>query len=234
MTDAGVDRPLVTAVIPVYNGERYLREAMDSVLEQDYPRLELLVIDDGSTDGSAGIVRSYGDRVRYHHQPNAGLSAAQNAGVAQARGTFIAFLDCDDLWVPRKISLQMGVFAGQGAVDMVFGHVEQFYSPELENSAARTAPGVMAGYSTGTMLAHRRVFQRAGLFSSEFRVGEFLDWYGRAQDAGLGSVLLEQVLLLRRIHANNMGVRERDKRGDYLRVFKVSLDRRRRQQQNEP
>lgn len=234
MTDAGVDRPLVTAVIPVYNGARYLREAMDSVLAQDYPRLELLVIDDGSTDGSADIVRSYGERVRYHYQPNAGLSAAQNAGVAHARGTFIAFLDCDDLWVPRKTSLQMDAFVEQGGADMIFGHVEQFHSPELENSALRAAPGVMAGYSTGTMLAHRRVFERAGLFSSEFRVGEFLDWYGRARDVGLCSVMLEQVLLLRRIHADNMGVRDRDKRGDYLRVFKASLDRRRRQQESEP
>lgn len=231
--EAQPNNPLVTTVIPVYNGERYLREAIDSVLAQDYPELELLVIDDGSTDGSADIARSYGDRIRYHYQPNAGLSAAQNAGIAQARGAFIAYLDCDDLWVPGKLSLQMHVFRREPATDMVFGHVEQFYSPEIATRAEREAPGIMSGYSTGTMLARSGVFDRAGLFSPEFRVGEFLDWYARAGDAGLKSVMLDDILLKRRIHADNMGVRDRDKRGDYLRVFKASLDRRRREQKGD-
>jgi glycosyltransferase involved in cell wall biosynthesis len=229
-----MSRPQVTAVIPVYNGERYLREAIDSVLAQDYPSLELLVIDDGSTDGSAEIARNFGDRIRYHYQPNAGLSAAQNAGVAEARGAFIAFLDCDDLWVPGKITLQVSVFEKETTTDMVFGHVEQFYSPDLGSGEDAQAAEIMAGYSTGTMLARASVFERAGLFSSEFRVGEFLDWYGRAMDAGLNSVLLDEVLLQRRIHSDNMGVRERDKRSDYLRVFKASLDRRRWKQQGGP
>lgn len=230
MTEADTTSPLVTAVIPVYNGERFLREAIDSVLSQDYPKLELLVIDDGSTDGSADVIQSYGDRIRYQYQPNAGLSAAQNAGVAGASGAFIAYLDCDDLWVPGKISAQMNVFQEETATDMVFGHVEQFFSAEIADSAEVDAPGVMAGYSTGTMLARSSVFQRVGLFSSEFRVGEFLDWYARAKDAGLKSVMLDDILLMRRIHTDNMGVRDRDKRGDYLRVFKASLDRRRREQ----
>ena len=158
---------LVTAVIPVYNGQRYLGEAIDSALAQDYDAMEVLVIDDGSTDGSAEIARSYGDRIRYHYQPNGGLSAAQNAGVAGARGKFIAYLDCDDLWVPGKTSLQMDVFQNKPETDMVFGHVEQFYS--RETSEERTGDmlatsEVMAGYSTGTMLVRLEVFKSAGLF----------------------------------------------------------------------
>ena len=230
MTKPNSSTALVTAVIPVYNGQRYLAEAIDSVLAQDYGAVEGLVIDDGSTDGSAEIARSYGGHIRYYYQPNGGLSAAQNAGVAGARSEFIAYLDCDDLWVPGKISLQMEVFRVQPEADMVFGHVEQFYSrePGEEHTGdLPVAPEVMAGYSTGTMLARLDVFKVAGLFSSEFRVGEFLDWYARANDAGLVSVMLKDVLLKRRIHADNMGVRDRDKRGDYLRVFKASLDRRR-------
>jgi glycosyltransferase involved in cell wall biosynthesis len=223
--------PLVTAVIPVYNGERYLREAIDSVLAQDYPALDLLLIDDGSTDGSAAIARSCGARLRYHYQPNAGLSAAQNAGVENARGAFIAFLDCDDLWAPRKISRQLEVFEASPGTDLVFGHVRQFLSPDLEPGAGRAVPAgleVMPGYSTGTLLARSEVFQRVGLFARDFRVGEFLEWYGRATDAGLRSQMLDEVLLHRRIHADNMGVRDRDQRGDYLKVFKAALDRRRR------
>jgi glycosyltransferase involved in cell wall biosynthesis len=225
-------QPRVSAVIPVYNGERYLREAIQSVLAQDYPDLELIVVDDGSTDGSAAIARSFGERVRYHHQPNAGLSAAQNAGIEQARGRFIAYLDCDDLWMPDKIARQITVFDRDSAVDLVFGQVEQFYSPEPAAGQKREVPPVMAGFSTGTMLARIDVFERVGRFSSAFRIGEFLDWYARATDAGLISVMLDDVLLRRRIHGDNMGLRERDKRSDYLRVFKASLDRRRREGQN--
>jgi len=221
---------LVTAVVPVYNGERYLHEAIDSILAQDYEAMDVLVIDDGSSDGSADIARSYGERIRYHFQPNGGLSAAQNAGVAEARGKYIAYLDCDDLWAPKKISLQMNVLCPQPEVDMVFCHVEQFYCPQTARERGvdvPVAPAVMPGYATSSMLARISVFERAGLFLSEFRIGEFLDWYARASDAGLASVMLDDVLLRRRIHADNMGVRDRDKRGDYLRVFKASLDRRR-------
>jgi len=249
MTDSPRPYPLVSAVIPVYNGERYLREAIESALSQDYPKLEVVVIDDGSSDGSAGITQSYAGLahaslarhpLRYHHQDNAGLSAAQNAGVQHARGEFIAFLDCDDVWTPGKISLQMETFSTQPELDMVFGHVEQFVSPELLQDTQGETPGevqndaaIMPGYSTGTLLARRDVFQRAGLFSSEFRLGEFLDWYARATDAGLRSAMLAPVLLRRRIHQHNMGVRDRDKRSDYLRVFKASLDRRRKAKSNE-
>jgi glycosyltransferase involved in cell wall biosynthesis len=227
----------VSAIIPVFNGERYLREAMESALSQDYPNLEVIVIDDGSTDGSAQIAQSYvtaeGHPLRYCHQQNAGLSAAQNAGVRESSGEYIAFLDCDDIWTPGKIRLQIEAFAHEPELDMVFGLVEQFISPELvrgETGAMKQEAEVMPGYSTGTLLARRDVFQRAGMFSSEFRLGEFLDWYARASDAGLRSTMLNSILLRRRIHKNNMGVRDRDKRADYLRVFKASLDRRRQAQ----
>jgi len=233
MTDS---TKLVTAVIPVYNGERYLREAIDSILAQDYAAMDVLIIDDGSTDGSADIARSYGERIRYHYQPNGGLSAAQNAGVAEARGKFIAYLDCDDLWVPGKISLQMKILRKQPEIDMVFCHVEQFYCPQTARERGvdvPLAPPIMPGYSTGAMLARISVFERAGLFMSEFRIGEFLEWYSRASDVGLASAMRDEALLRRRIHADNMGMRDRDKRGDYLRVFKAALDRRRKTKPDE-
>jgi hypothetical protein len=135
------------------------------------------------------------------------------------------------VWTPGKISLQMEAFSTQPELDMLFGHVEQFISPELLQDAAvdaQSGANIMPGYSTGTLLARREVFQRAGLFSTEFRLGEFLDWYARATDAGLRSAMLAPVLLRRRIHKHNMGVRDRDKRSDYLRVFKASLERRRK------
>ncbi len=100
------NNPLVSVIIPVYNGERYLAEAIGSVLAQTYTPFELIIIDDGSSDNSSGIARSFKE-VRYYHQSNQGVAAARNAGISFAHGGFIAFLDQDDIWMHDKLSVQM-------------------------------------------------------------------------------------------------------------------------------
>lgn len=102
--------PLVSVVIPAYNCERYLARAITSALNQDYPNLECIVIDDGSTDGTAQIIESFGDRIRPIFQSNKGASAARNMGIAAAQGKYIAFLDADDYWLNTKTANQMGAF----------------------------------------------------------------------------------------------------------------------------
>jgi glycosyltransferase involved in cell wall biosynthesis len=102
--------PQVSAIIPTYNRGWVLREAIDSVLAQTYPRLELIVVDDGSSDDTPSILTAYGEQLRTLRQPNRGVSAARNAGVAAARGELIAFLDSDDLWLPEKITAQVDYF----------------------------------------------------------------------------------------------------------------------------
>jgi glycosyltransferase involved in cell wall biosynthesis len=102
--------PLVSCIVPVFNGERYLAEALDSVLGQTYRALEVIVVDDGSTDGTPAVVRTFGARVRCVTQPNAGLAAARNRGLAAATAELVAFLDADDLWLPEKIACQMERF----------------------------------------------------------------------------------------------------------------------------
>lgn len=100
----------VSAVIPTYNRADFVREAIASVLRQDYPHVELIVVDDGSRDGTAAVVSSFGPTVQYLWQENRGVSAARNRGVAASTGDLIAFLDSDDLWLPRKVSAQVAYF----------------------------------------------------------------------------------------------------------------------------
>lgn len=101
---------LISCIVPVFNGERYVSETLDSILAQTYRPLELIVADDGSTDGTAAVVARYGEPVRYLWQSNQGPAAARNLGVSAAQGEFVAFLDADDLWHPEKLTRQMARF----------------------------------------------------------------------------------------------------------------------------
>ena len=102
--------PLVTVIIPTYNRSWILSAAIDSVLTQSYPHFELLVVDDGSTDDTSALLQDYGGRIRILRQPNQGVSAARNLGIAAATGSLIAFLDSDDLWLPAKLARQVDFF----------------------------------------------------------------------------------------------------------------------------
>jgi glycosyltransferase involved in cell wall biosynthesis len=215
--------------MPVFNGERYVAEAIESILVQEYRHIEIIAVNDGSTDGTEEAVRSYAG-VRYLYQPRQGISAARNRGIKNSYGEFVAFLDADDLWTKDKLKVQTALFRADPGLDMVFGHAEQFYSPELEESLKGTihfATGSLPGYLPGAMLVRREAFLRVGFFDAGLRVGEFIDWYMRALDHGLNSCLAREVVLRRRIHDANTGIKERDARKDYLRVLRASLDRRR-------
>ena len=98
--------PLISCIVAVYNGDPYLAEALESIHAQTYRPIEVLVVDDGSTDGTPGVIARHGDRVRALHQANAGPAAARNLGLREARGEFIAFLDADNLWAPTKLERQ--------------------------------------------------------------------------------------------------------------------------------
>ncbi|HYM70039.1 MAG TPA: glycosyltransferase family A protein [bacterium] len=218
----------MSVVIPVYNCEKYLGEAIESVLAQTYRPIEVIVVDDGSSDHSAAVAARF-PAVRYCAQPHAGPGAARNRGIALARGTFLAFLDADDLWVRDKVERQMAAFRADPTLDMVTGYVRQFHSPELEQGVKARLGGdgtVLAG-SAHTLLVKRESFHRVGLLPTQWRLGEFIDWSARAKELGLTGVLLPTVTVLRRLHTDNMGIRERDARTDYLKILKAALDRRR-------
>ena len=224
------DSSLVSAIITVFNGERYLAEAIESVLGQTYAPIELIVVDDGSEDGSGGVGRRFGSAIRFAVQANGGIGAARNRGVEMARGPYLAFLDADDRFVGDKIERQMGAFAADPSLEVVFGHVREFVSPELPREiAARLRPPVEnAPWPTpNLMLVRREAFERVGAYSTTIKVGIGVDWCARAAEARLKALVLPVVVLERRLHSANNGLREADSRSQYARVLKAALDRRR-------
>jgi glycosyltransferase involved in cell wall biosynthesis len=220
----------ISVLIPAFDAERYLGEAIDSVLAQTLAPLELIVVDDGSEDGTAAVARSYGDRVVFESQARAGGSVARNRAVDLARGSYLAFLDADDRFTPRKLELQLAALEEEPELDMVFGHVREFVSPELpaEETVGLRPPKPSSPWVSPTLMLIRRAsFDRVGGFRPELRVGQTVDWAARAIDAGLKSLMLPEVVLERRLHPRSTGTRELASRSQYIDVIRASMARRR-------
>jgi glycosyltransferase involved in cell wall biosynthesis len=222
----------ISVIIPVFNGALYLAAAVETVLSQTATPGEVIIVDDGSEDDTAEVAGRFCPPVRYYRQTHGGAAVARNRGADLARGRFLAFLDADDLWAERKLACQLDAFSRDPELDVVFGHVEQFYSPELDEAGARKIrrpAASLPGYHPGAMLIRRAAFFRVGYFETRWDVGEFVDWYAKAVERGLKSLMLPEVFLQRRLHETNLGVSKRDCRTDYARILKAALDRRRRQ-----
>ncbi len=240
----GMSSTLISCIVPVFNGERYLCEALESIFNQAYRPLEVIVADDGSTDGTAAVVARYGVQVRYVWQANTGAPAARNLGLTAARGEFIAFLDADDLWHPEKLARQMERFQARPELDLCVTHLQNFWIPELREEATRfrdhrlTQP--LPGYVTQTLLVRRSFLERVGHFNNTLRVGDVTDWFLRAAEHGAMTELLPDVLVYRRLHEANLSVKTGTRRmrplmqDSLLQVVKASLDRRRRQDKAAP
>jgi len=229
MRTMGAD-PLISAIIPCYNGERYLAAAIESVVQPTYRAVEVIVFDDGFTDRTEEVARRFEGAIRYDRQPHAGSGAARNRGVALASGDFLAFLDADDLWIEDKLARQMAPLQADPALEIICGHAEQFVSPELPDEVkARLRPEEhpMPSQLPGALLLRRTVFERVGGYSSRFVTATEMDWFMRATEQGVKTLMLPAVVLKRRVHTTNHGRIRRDARQDYVRVLKAALDRRR-------
>ena len=224
--------PLVSCIIPVYNGEAFLGEAVASILAQSYHPLEILIVDDGSSDGTAELGRSFPEPVRYLRQENAGAVIARNRGAREARGSFLAFLDADDLWLPEKLTRQMAELARDPALHCSVCLIQNFWMPELATEAqawkdhVRAAP--MPGYLSDCMLVRREAFERLGGFDTTLGHGDSADWFLRARAAGMVDRLLPEVLVHRRLHSGSLSrLQAEASREEFFRLIKRSLDQRR-------
>lgn len=226
----------ITVVIPVYNGAPYLGESVESVRRQSRPPGRIILVDDGSSDATpeiaAALCRDRGmPPVDYVRQDNAGPAAAMNRGVALVESPLLAFQCADDIWVHRKLEWQMKALVG--GADLVFGYMQNFISPELDAATAASLqcpPEPMAGHNAGTLLTRLDTFRKVGPLNENFRIGEFIDWYGRASDLGLASTMLPEVVAMRRLHGKNHSLSRKTETVGYAHVLKAMLERRRSQQ----
>jgi glycosyltransferase involved in cell wall biosynthesis len=224
-------QPLVSVIIPVYNGARYLRAALGSVFAQTYRSFEVIVVDDGSVDDSGNIAQSFPD-VRYIRQENRGVAAARNNAIAVARGEFFAFLDQDDLWTPEKLRLQIGHLLTHPDLGYTLTHQQFFLEPGATLPAwfrKELLSSVHTGWVLGTLVVRRTVFEQVGNFATGYSAANDSDWFFRAKAAGIPMAVVPELLLLKRIHGANDSGRSKEILSELLKVVKTSLDRQRTQ-----
>jgi GT2 family glycosyltransferase len=206
--DLVASRPLASVVIPVFDGIRFLAEAIQSVLDQTYQPLELIVVDDGSNDGSAAVARSF-PGAHVIEQKHAGPGAARNRGIAASTGDMLAFLDADDVMPTDKLELQVGYLNEHPDVGCVLGR-QQLFGDAGSPSAAALAPPLQRHpelQARGSMqplsvVARRSVFETVGNFVTDF--GEDLDWLCRVWEAGVRVEAIDAVVVRRRVHDKNL------------------------------
>lgn len=219
--------PLVSVVVPVYDGERFLGEALESIFWQTYRNFEVIAIDDGSTDATATILRAC-PAVRYLYQENSGLSAARNAGIAAAKGELIALMDDDDIWAPDKLTVQVEALItrpGRGYATCLF---REFVEPATQlpdwidaSKLGRPSPSPLPS----TWLVRRENFERVGGFDTSYRFTEDVDWLARAKDVDVLPVLVTEVLVLRRLHGGNWSFNIEAGRRDLFRAIRATVAR---------
>ncbi len=225
----------VSCVIPVYNGARYVADAIQSVVEQTVPPAEIVVVDDGSSDGTEREVARFGAAVVYVPQAHAGVAAARNHGVRRACGSLFCFLDADDRLHRDRLSLQLEALARQPHVELCDAHSAYFWSEELTAEERKkddryrnpfwkeTRPGHIS-----TWLVTRAAFERVGPFDPALHFSEDTDWLLRFRDGGGIGATLPQVLSYRRLHRHNVTAGNRREQVRALaETLKHSRDRRR-------
>lgn len=199
-------RPLVSIVLPVKNGERFLAESISSVLSQDYHPLELIVIDGQSTDRSAGIIRSFPE-ANYVSQDGTGINEAWNQGINEAKGEYIGFMSSDDIWAPAKIQRQINYYRKHPDVLCNITMIKMFLEPNITpppSLKAETLNNAYPGYNLETLLVHRSIFKQIGVFLTQIPGPQDLDWWLRLKDSGETIAVIPEVLVYKRIHDLNL------------------------------
>jgi glycosyltransferase involved in cell wall biosynthesis len=200
--------PFISVLIPAYNCSRFIGDAIDSVWKQEYANLEIIVVDDGSTDNLQEVLKNYPSNLKYFHKAHSGISASRNLCLEKAQGDCLAFLDADDYWLPGKLNNQVEYMAQHPECEIVFSRYRNvvevpepeinkriLFEKELEQTNKRYLPSA---------LIRRDVFEKAGRFLEELQVGEDTEMISRMTFSGIDvSHCIDTVYYCRRLHGNN-------------------------------
>lgn len=223
-------QPLVSVVVAVRNGERFLAQALASILEGAYRPVEILVVDGNSTDSTLEIARSFG-HVRCLQQMGQGIAAAYNTGIEASTGTFVAFLSHDDHWTPDKLETQIEFMTRHPEVEYTIGRAKFFLEPghEIPRGFRRELlEGDHVAPIMETLVARRPLFERLGKFDTRLSIANDVDWFTRASDMKIPTAVMPQVLLHKRVHDANLSMNVETNNRDLLKLLKASIDRKRR------
>jgi glycosyltransferase involved in cell wall biosynthesis len=215
---------MISVVIPVYNAAKFLGANLNSVMRQTCPPGEVIVVDDGSTDASADIAADFGPPIRVLRCAHRGEASALNAGLAEASGELLAFVDADDLWDDQKLAQQSAALASDLSIEAVFGRVVQFIDVDCritEPDEIEEKSTSFVGVCKTAMLIRRAAFDRVGLFNAA-AIASFPEWYARAIYSGIRFKCLESIVAFRRIHGNNTSKLHRQAvESDYLKLVRT-------------
>jgi glycosyltransferase involved in cell wall biosynthesis len=228
---APAEAPLVSVVMPAFDEEAYIAEAIESVFAQTYSALELIVVDDGSADRTAAVAARFPGVQVVRRRSRGGPAAARNAGLEVAHGAYWTIFDADDVMPRDRLALQVGFLEAHPSLGMVLGLTEAFVTagdatPPHWNPAWDEGP-FPAGAST--TLARRRVFDLVGPYDERMKVSGDVDWLARAKDAGVVAGRVDEVCLHRRIHSGSVSANHDAVNVALLQVLRRSLQRRRAQ-----
>jgi len=220
--------PTVSVIIPVYNAEAFLAEAIESVLGQSALPQQVIVVDDGSTDQSVQIAQRYQKDILFAQQAHGGSARARNHGVTLAQGEFLAFLDHDDYWVPEKLARQLDAFHADPQLEAVYGQTRQTQSSTTVTAQQRHFGfNAKNGCHIDTLLIRQAAFWRVGPFDPAW-LSDTVEWMWRARRMGISTRILPDILAWRRIHDANQSIRGRSQaHAEYLRLIRLVLHQRR-------
>lgn len=222
-------RPLVSVIIAVKNGERFLPQALDDVVAQTYDHHEVVVVDGRSTDRSAEIARAF-PGTRVVEQPGDGFADAWNIGIETARGELIAILDSDDRWRPDKLERQVAEL-NDPDVAYCITHAS-FFLEAGKPIPPGFNPDLLEGHYIAQMpsalLTRRSVFDKIGLFPTDYGIANDIDWFARLKDSGLRRAVIPEPMVEKRVHDTNLSYFSPQKRhGELLRLLRESVVRQR-------
>lgn len=222
----------ISVVIPAFNAETTIAEALASVLKQTLQPYEIILVDDGSTDRTAYVASQTSPSIHIERQANRGAPAALNAGIRLAAGDHLAFLDADDIWEQDKLEIQACLLENRADLDGVGGLMQRFLCPSNDaetNKRYRVAENPEPSWLLGALLLRRRCFDVCGIFDETLPVGYSIDWCHRARLARLAFAMHPSVVFRRRIHPGSLAHRSPRADRSMLQMARFAIERRRAQ-----